>query len=44
MKKMLQMIFCHKKIEVIDAETGRKEIATYKIILGIFFKISYKSY
>ncbi|MDR6919391.1 MULTISPECIES: hypothetical protein [Chryseobacterium] len=42
MKKILQTLFCHKKIEVIDAKTGRKEIATYKIILGIFFKISYQ--
>nr|WP_315032505.1 hypothetical protein [uncultured Chryseobacterium sp.] len=42
MKKLLQTLFCHKEIDVIDAKTGRKEIATYNIILGIFFKIKYK--
>ncbi len=42
MRKILQTLFCHKKIDVIDAKTGRKETATYKIILGIFFKITYQ--
>lgn len=42
MKKIIQILFCHKKIEVTDAKTGRKEIASYRIILGIFFKISYQ--
>lgn len=42
MRKILQALFCHRKIEVTDAKTGRKEIATYRIILGIFFNISYE--
>ncbi|OBW40840.1 hypothetical protein AB670_02791 [Chryseobacterium sp. MOF25P] len=41
MKKLLQNIFCYKNIEVTDANTGRKEIAQYRMILGFPFKITY---
>ncbi|WP_277619856.1 hypothetical protein [Chryseobacterium angstadtii] len=42
MKKILQNLFCHRKIDVVDAKTGNKETASYRIILGIFFIIRYK--
>ncbi|WP_262485508.1 hypothetical protein [Chryseobacterium vrystaatense] len=42
MKKIIQMLFCHKEIDVIDAKTGKKEKAVYKIILGVFFRIRYR--
>ncbi|SHF86770.1 hypothetical protein SAMN05443633_107171 [Chryseobacterium arachidis] len=42
MKKILQILFCHKEIKVIDPKTGKKEIANYQIILGVFFRISYR--
>ncbi len=42
MKKFLQAIFCHRTIDVRDAETGRKEKATYRMILGLNFKTTYK--
>lgn len=42
MRKILQTLFFYKKIDVTDAKTGRKETATYRIILGIFFNISYE--
>lgn len=42
MKKLLQSIFCLSKILVIDAKTGRKELATYSKVFGIAIKTSYK--
>lgn len=43
MKKILQAIYSYKNIEVTDADTGKKEIAQYHMILGIPFRIKYIS-
>ena len=42
MKKLLQNLFSFKSIPVTDAETGRKEIATYRQVLGVPLKPIYK--
>ena len=42
MKKLLQKIFSYKNIEVTDAETGKKEIATYRQFLGFYLTPTYK--
>ncbi|MGG7468712.1 hypothetical protein [Chryseobacterium arthrosphaerae] len=42
MKKILQTVYSYKNIEVTDADTGKKEIAQYQMILGIPFRIRYK--
>lgn len=41
MRKLLQQIFSHKSIPVVDADTGKNEIATYKHFLGFPLKITY---
>lgn len=43
MKKLLQNIFYHRTIDVIDASTGQKEKATYFILFGLSVNITYKS-
>lgn len=43
MKKLLQNVFCHRTIEVVDAPTGRKEKATYIMLFGLSLSISYKA-
>lgn len=43
MKKLLLAIFCHRTIEVRDALTYRRESATYYMIFGFNFKITYRS-
>lgn len=43
MKKIFQSIFSHKTIDVVDADTGKKEAATYFMFFGLSLKISYKS-
>lgn len=42
MKKLMQLLFSFKKIPVVDADTGRKETATYRQILGVPLKPIYK--
>ena len=42
MKKLLQQLFSYKRIPVIDAETGKKEIATYSHFLGFPLKPTYQ--
>ena len=42
MKKLLQIFFCYKNIEVTDADSGRKEVAHYRMILGYPIQITYK--
>lgn len=41
MKNILQAIYSYKNIEVTDADTGKKEIAQYQMILGVPFRIKY---
>lgn len=42
MKKILQKIFCHRTIEVVDAPTGEKQKATYLMLFGLPINITYK--
>lgn len=42
MKKILQQLFSHKTIQVVDAKTGKPEIATYSHFLGFPLKPTYK--
>lgn len=42
MKKLLQMVFSYKKINVVDAKTGKQEEATYFMLFGITLNITYK--
>ncbi|WP_162990012.1 hypothetical protein [Chryseobacterium sp. 6424] len=42
MKKLLHRLFSYKTIPVTDAETGRKEIATYSHFMGFPLKPTYK--
>lgn len=42
MKKILQTVFCHKTIDVIDANSGKNQKATYFMVFGITLNITYK--
>ncbi len=42
MRKFIQQLFSYKSIPVTDADTGRKEIATYSHFLGFPLKPTYK--
>lgn len=43
MKKLLQTIFSHKTIDVVDATTGENQKATYVMLFGLALKPTYKS-
>jgi hypothetical protein len=43
MKKIFQSIFCHKTIDVVDAENGQKQKATYIMLFGATLNIIYKN-
>lgn len=43
MKKLLQNILCYRSIDVTDATTGKKEKATYFMVLGLSISITYKA-
>lgn len=43
MKKLLQNIFCYRTIDVVDAQTGQKQKATYLMLFGLPLSINYKT-
>lgn len=43
MKKLLQTIFSHKTIDVVDATTGESQKATYVMLFGLSLRIFYKT-
>ena len=42
MKKIFHALFCYKNIQVTDPNTGRKEMAKYRMIFGFPVNITYK--
>lgn len=42
MRKLLQNVFSYKTIDVVDANNGQKQEATYFMLLGLTFNITYK--
>lgn len=42
MRKALHQLFSYKSIPVVDADTGKKEIATYSHFLGFPLRPTYK--
>ena len=42
MRKIIQAIYCYKRVPVVDANTGQKELATYNLWFGLPAKITYK--
>lgn len=42
LRKLLQNIYCHRSLPVIDPSTGKKEIAIYNMWFGLPTKIAYK--
>lgn len=42
MKKMIHSIFCYKTLLVTDADTGKKEKATYSLLFGLTIRVIYQ--
>lgn len=42
MRKLFQKLFSYKTIPVTDASTGQKQLATYYLIFGTMYTITYK--
>ena len=42
MKKLFQNVFSYKVIDVVDANNGQKQQATYFMLFGLRFNIIYK--
>ena len=42
MRKLFQNVFSYKTIDVVDANNGQKQEATYFMLLGLTFNITYK--
>lgn len=42
LRKLLQKLFYHTTIDVVDPKTGMSQKATYNILLGFILFIKYK--